>query len=129
MKNNTAYELIYPLAVEPYVFVGKKPVAVFFGNERVSVKSWREVYSLILKRCNENPEHHEMLMYLRNKAAGQARVFLSDSPDSMTRPLMIDENMYAEAHYGSQTLMHIMVKRILAPVGFDISDIRIVTLT
>jgi len=65
-------------------------------------------------------------MYLRNKTAGKVRVFLSDKPDGMTRPLKIDEDMYAETHYGSQTLMHILVNRILIPARFDCSNISVV---
>ena len=124
-RSASNYELIYPLTIEPYVFVRKKPVAVLFGDERIEVKSWHGVYAAVLKRCNENPEHHKMLMYLRNKAAGKMRVFLSDSPDGMTRPLRIDEDMYGETHYGSQTLMHILVNRILAPAHFNCSNIRV----
>ena len=119
------YEYTYPLNIEPYVFVGKKPAAVLFGEERVDVKSWCDVYRVILTRCNDNPEHHERLMYLRNKTAGKCRVFLSDNPIGMTRPLKIDEGLYGETHYGSQTLMHILCKRILDYTGFDYSGIKI----
>jgi len=44
----------------------------------------------------------------------------------MTRPLKIDEGLYGETHYGSQTLMYILVERILSPVGYDCSDVSIV---
>ena len=122
----TTYEHTYPLTAPPYLFVGRKPAAVLFGDERAEVKTWRQVYSVILGRCNNNPVHHVTLMYLRDKAAGKVRVFLSGSPDSMTRPLRIDEGLYSETHYGSATLMHILVNRILTPVGFNCSDISIV---
>jgi hypothetical protein len=39
---NTAFEPSYPLGVHPSLFVGKKPVAVLFGDERVEVKTWRQ---------------------------------------------------------------------------------------
>jgi len=67
-----------------------------------------------------------MLMYLRGRAAGKVREFLSDSPKSMTRPLAVDDGLYAETHYGTETLMHILTQRILAPAGFDISDVSII---
>ena len=124
--SNTRYEVIYPLTIKPYVFVGKKPVAVLFGEERVEVKTWRQVYAVILKRCNDSPVHHKCLMYLRGKTAGKVRVFLSKSPDRMRSPVMIDKDMYGETHYGSETLMHILVNRILTPAGFDCSDIYVV---
>ena len=123
--NNARYEIVCPLTVKPNLFVGKKPVAVLFGDERVEVKSWRQVYAVILGRCNDDPVHHERLMYLRNKAAGKVRKFLSDSPDGMSSPLKIDEDMYGETHYGSETMMHILVNHILKPAHFDYSNIHI----
>ena len=122
------HEYTYPLSVPTYLFVGRKPAAVTFGEERIDVKSWREVYTVILTRCNQDPKHHETLMYLRDKVAGKRRVFLSAKPNGMTRPVKIDEELYAESHYGSATLIHILRERMLAPVGFDFSDIK-VTLT
>jgi hypothetical protein len=119
-------ERVYPLGYPPYIFVGKKPVAVLFGEERVEVKSWRQVYAAVLARCNQDPACHERLLYLRNKAAGKVREFLSDKPDSMTRPLRIDDALFGEVHYGSQTLMHILTTRILTPAHFDYSGIYIV---
>ena len=115
----------YPLTSPTYLFVGRKPAAVIFGDECVEVKTWRQVYAVIIGRCNDNPVCQEKLMYLRNKAAGKVRVFLSDKPDGMTRPLRIDEELYGETHYGSATLMHILINQILAYTGFDCSNIII----
>ena len=119
-------EYVYPLTTTPRYFIGTKPAAVLFGEERVDVKSWREVYTAVLKRCNDDPKSHEMLMYLRNKTAGKVRVFLSDRPDGMAKPNKIDEDMYGEVHYGTETLMHIMVNHILKPARFDCSNINVV---
>jgi hypothetical protein len=117
-------EHILPLSIAPHIFIGKKPIAVLFGDERAEVKSWRQVYIVVLNRCNR--EHHDRLMYLRDKVSGKIRVFLSASPGRMTSPAKIDEDMYGETHYGSETLIHILTKRILDPAGFDYSDVRIV---
>ena len=129
-QNNTTdigtHEWILPLSTDPYVFVGRKPLAVIFNDERVEVKSWREVFIVILKQCNDDYEHHNSLMSLRDKLFGNIRVLLSKSTSEMTRPVKIDEDMFAETHYGSQTLMHILVQRILLPVQFDYSNIKIV---
>ena len=121
----SGYERTMPLTTNPHLFIGRKPTCVLFGNERVDVKSWRDVFVAVLSRCNQDARHNETLMYLRNKISGQQRVFLSDNPAGMTRPVKIDEDMYAESHYGAATLMHILVVRILAPVGFNCSDIQI----
>ena len=74
----TPTEYVYPLATGTNIFIGKKPIAVLFGEERVEANNWRKVFAAVLSRCNADAECHEMLMYLRNKASGQVRVFLSD---------------------------------------------------
>ena len=122
--SDTIHEVIYPLTTAPYVFVGKKPAAVLFGNGRVEVKSWREVAYTVLKRCHN--ERCESLMHLRNKVLGRVRVILSDSPDSMRRPMKVTDELYMESHYGSQTLMYILVELILKYTGFDYSDIHVI---
>jgi hypothetical protein len=118
------YEISYPLTAHPSIFVGQKPVAVLFGRERVGVKTWRQVVSVILTRCNS--EHHERMMYLCDKVHGKVRTILSASDSGMRRPLKIDENMYIETQYGSQTMMYIVCRLILAYTSFDYSDIHIV---
>ena len=120
---NSSTESICTLHTPTHYFVGTKPAAVLFGEERIEVKSWREVVSVILTRCNA--EHGDALMNLRNKVAGKVRVILSDRPDGMRRPSKIADGMYMECHYGSQTLMHILKNLILDYTGFDYSDIQI----
>jgi len=120
-------EVIRYLSTHPSIFVGKKPVAVIIGSERIPTPTWRKVYKEILQHCIQDPTYHQMLMDLRGRIAGQQRVFISASPDSMTRPLEICEGMYAEVHYGSETLMHILTIRVLKPLGYDYSNIKIIT--
>ena len=118
-------EITVPLSVNPSFFIGKKPAAVLFGQERVAAKSWHDVYGVILTRCIENPQHYKTLMDLRELIGGKCRVFISASPDSMKKPIKLADGLYGETHYGAQTLMYILVERILYPVGFDCSDISI----
>jgi hypothetical protein len=118
-------EFAYHLSGQTYVFIGKKATAVLFGEERVDVKNWREVFQLLLDRCNE--KHHDNLMYLRNKVAGRVRVFLSDNPNGMVKPFKVDEELYADrGQYGTATLLYILRDLILKPACFDCSNIRIV---
>jgi len=70
-------EYVYPLNADTNIFIGKKPTAVLFGEERVDVKSWREVYTVIMRRCYQDEKCREMLMWLRGKAAGKVRVFIA----------------------------------------------------
>ena len=119
-------EYAYPFTADTNIFIGKKPAAVLFGEERVETDNWRKVYASIMSKCNANIKCHENLMNLRDKIAGRDRVLLSRSPDGMRRPLKIDEDMYAEAMYGTGTLLYILRDRILAPAHFDYSGISIV---
>jgi hypothetical protein len=107
-------------------FIGHKPAAVIFGDERVDVKKWSDVYRLIYERVNQDPQAHEDLMYLRNKAAGKVRRFISDTPDGMRRTSKVDEELFIEAHYGVETMFHIMVACILRYVRYDLSDVKII---
>lgn len=132
MENNkhsdviTSGEHIVPLSLNPAFFVGKKPTAVLFSDMRVETKTWTAVLKEILRHCEQDPVYHDRLMDLRGKTAGKIRVFLSGRKDGMTKPIQISEDLYAEAHYGSQTMMHILTQRILAPIRYDYSGIDIV---
>ena len=117
-------EYVYPFTCDTYLFVGKRVAAVYFGKERVAVKNWRGVFKLLLQTCNK--ENHDNLMYLRNKAAGKVRLFLSDKPDTMVKPFKIDDELFADSgQYGTATLLHILRERILKPASFDYTNIRI----
>jgi hypothetical protein len=107
----------------PYHFIGTRPTAVMFGNERVEVKTWKQVAGVILKRCHD--ERGDALMNLRNKVSGRVRMIFADKPDGMRNPLKITEDAYLESHYGSQTLMYIVKDLILDNTGFDYSNITI----
>ena len=119
-------EFTYPFTADTNIFIGQKPTAVLFGDERVEADNWRKVFAAIMSKCNADAQCHDNLMYLRDKVMGRDRTLLSHSPDSMRRPLKIDDDMYAEACYGTATLLYILRDRILAPARFDYSNIGIV---
>ena len=119
-------EYAYPFTADTNIFIGMKPVAVLFGEERVGTDNWRKVYAAIMAKCNAETQCHKNLMYLRDKVMGRDRTLLSHSPDGMRRPLKISEDMYAEVCYGTGTLLYILRDRILAPARFDYSGISIV---
>ena len=121
---STKSEYVYPFTAATYLFIGKKATAVYFGEERVAVKNWREVFRLLLCACNK--ENHDELLYLRNKVAGKVRVFLSDKPDGMVRPFQIDDDLFADSgQYGTATLLHILRDLILKYTSFDFKNIKI----
>ena len=117
-------ELTYPLSFAPYFFKGKKPIAILFGEERVERNSWIKVYTEILLRCNA--EKHDVLMELCGKISGRDRVILSKESTGMKRPVKLAEDLFAESFYDTDTLIYVLTKRILDPVGFDYSEISVV---
>ncbi len=120
------YESIYPLTASTAVFKGKKPTGVRFpGNIRQDVPTWKKVVETILIRCNRNPECHQKLMDLRGKVSGRNRVLLGKSAENMRSPVKIDDELYVETHYDTETLLRILTTRILDPVQYDYSRITI----
>ena len=121
--NVPANETRYTLNTSPWQFRGKKPIAVIFDDHRTPVRTWREVYTQILRRCDR--EKHDVLLQLRNKIAGRKRVFLSDKPDGMDAPIRIAEALYAEAYFDTEYLVRTL-RQILDVAGCDYGGISIV---
>jgi len=119
------FETVYPININPAVFKGKKPTAVLFGEERMEVHSWKAVAEVIIKRCNKDAEKHVSLMNLRDKIFGRDRVLLSKDEEGMHNPVKIAENLYAETHYDAESLMRIVLTRILDAVDYDYSNISV----
>ena len=115
-------ETRYTLNTSPWQFRRKKPIAVVFDSSRMPVRTWREVYTQILRRCDR--EKHDELLQLRNKIAGRKRVFLSDKPDEMDSPIKIAEALYAEAYFDTEYLVRTL-RHILGAAGCDYSGISI----
>jgi len=124
-ENDAPCEVVYPLYIEPYHFKGAKPAAVLFGAERVEVKTWRDVCKEIMSRCIADNDKFADLLYLRNKIHGRKRTLLADTPDDMTRPLKLAEELYFESHFDTEWLIGILTREILDTIRFDYSDISI----
>ena len=118
-------ETVYPLSTTPSLFKNTKPTAVYFGEEKVPVKTWFNVYTLILRRCAEDQERREAFLYLCNKILGRKRVILSDKPDGMNRPTEVAEGVYAEGFFDTEWLIRILTTQLLDNVGYDYSDISV----
>jgi len=119
------YETIYPISADSAIFKGETPTCVLFGDRRVLARTWKDVFKLLILECNANIGKHKQLMELRNKVLGRERILLSDTPHGMRRPFQIDKKMYAETHYDTESLLRILLHRILDEVGFDYSDISV----
>ena len=119
------YETVYPITVNTAIFKGNKPTAVMFGDERVDVYKWKTVVEKIMCDCNSDPEKHVALMNLRGRVAGRERVFLAKESEGMRSPIKIDDNLYIETNYDTETLLRILMTRILDVVGYDYSNISV----
>ena len=124
-EENESYDNIYPITFNAAEFKGKKPTSLIFGMERVPVLTWRMVFEKIMERCNADVDKHIALMNLRSKISGKARVILSDRPDGMRTPTQIAHKLYAETHYDTPTLLHVLLHRILDPVKYDYNNIYV----
>ena len=47
----------------------------------------------------------------------------------MRSPLQIEENLFMETHYDTETLLNILTTRILSPIGYDYSAISVTVRT
>ena len=120
------YESVYPLNAGTGIYKGKRPTGVVFaGGERVESPTWKKVMEEILKDCCKNSTRRQALMDLRGKILGRNRVLVGSETGKMRSPVKIDEALYVETHYDTETLLRILTTRILDEVGYDYSKIRI----
>ncbi|MCL2055554.1 MAG: hypothetical protein FWG90_14140 [Oscillospiraceae bacterium] len=121
------YESEYRLTSNPAIFKGKKPIAIKIGDERIEVSTWKKVVAAIMDNCNKDAEKHVELMNLRGKIAGRERVILAKTDKGMRSPLVVDENLYLETHYDTETLLRTLMTRVLDVVRYNYNDIIITT--
>lgn len=120
-----SYEVLYPLTANAGIFKGQKPTGVIFGEERVSAGTWKKVFAEILAHCVKDVEKRNALMNLRGKISGRERVILAKESDQMRKAHKISENLYIETHYDTETLLRILLTRVLDPIGYDYSNIKV----
>lgn len=126
-NSKESYEIVYSLLSGPTIFKGKKPTGVIFEDgRRVDVRTWKKVVEEILHQCNSDQNRHMELLNLRGKVSGRERVLLAKTKENMRSPLKIDKWLYMETHYDTETLLRILMTRILDVVGYDYSGISIV---
>ncbi len=83
----------------------------------------------ILKDCCRDRTRRQMLMDLRGKILGRDRVLVGSETGKMRSPIKIDEALYVETHYDTETLLRILTTRILDRVGYDYSEVKIAVQT
>lgn len=119
-------EKIYTFAMPSSYFKGKKPAAIVFPDgERIPVHTWRETAEAILKDCNADEEMHQRLLGISGKVMGRNRVILGTHASGMSRPLKIDNGIYFESYFDTETLLKVMKERVLDAVGYDYGGIKL----
>lgn len=116
-----------PIIIHPAFFKGKKPSATIFPNgETVPTSTWKKVVLAVLDDALRDESRRSRLLSLRGHMMGRSRAILDAAPDDMDHPLKIGEGLYLESKYDTQTLLYVLVERVLPPVGYDPIGIRIV---
>ncbi|MCI9120592.1 MAG: hypothetical protein HFG00_03575 [Oscillibacter sp.] len=120
------FEEAFFLTRNPSGFKGRRPVSVLLPDgQRVITPTWKKVAEAVMKHCNQDQTKHDALMKLRNRIQGRDRVLLSSSVTGMRSPLVIDQGLYLETHYDTESLLRILTGRILDAVGYDYSRIQV----
>ncbi|MBQ9299161.1 MAG: hypothetical protein IJ214_01485 [Clostridia bacterium] len=119
------YEMKYPLSAGAAIFKGKKPTGVMIGNKNVSIRTWKQLVEVVLQHCMASPVYRERLLALAGNVSGKKRTLLAETDEGMRSPIHIRENLFMETHYDTQTLLNILMHRLLIPIGYDVGSISV----
>lgn len=122
----TPYSVKYPLTADLVLFKGKKPITVIIGEESFQVKTWKDLVKTVMDKCIESTDNIIRLYELADKISGRKRMLLATSPDGMRSPIEITNRMYMETHYDTETLLNVLINRILLPIGYDVKNISVI---
>ena len=119
------YEMKYPLTAGAGIFKGKKPTSVVIGEESIAIRTWKQLVEEVMIRCVKLEANKKQLEQLAGKIAGKKRLLLAKTADGMRSPLEISKNLFMETHYDTETLLNVLMTRILSPIGYDFSHIYV----
>lgn len=107
-------------------FKGKRPIAVILpdGSE-IPAKTWKVVAHTILSDCIDDPNRCTRLMNLRGNIYGKERCIIGSNREQMDVPIKICDGLFFETTYDTETLLNVLMTRVLAVVGYDYSSIKI----
>lgn len=115
-----------PLLNTYSVFKGTKPMAIVgIFKEPIPTTNWRRVAEVLIKDCIKNNECREYLMSQRGLISGRNRIIISSDKSNMDVPLEICPNLFFECKFDTETLLKVLVNRVLLPAGYDIDNIKI----
>lgn len=118
--------IVKPMSSMSAIFKGKKLDSITLPNgTEIPVTKWKEAATIILKDCNADERRHNMLMEMRGRVGGRNRVILSGNPSEMNVPLKIDDDLYFEGKFDTESLLNVIKSRILDVVGYNYSSVLI----
>ena len=117
------FEVIYPLS-NSAGFKGRKVNAVFINEKRILTPTWKKVFEEIIKDAMKDDVKKNKLHELSDKLLGHKRTRLSSSSDEMRSPIKIDDDLYVETHYDTETLINLLLQ-ILNKISYDYSNVKI----
>ena len=121
-----ASEIVIPIVVHPSYFKGRKPMETQFPNgEVIQTPKWKLVVAAIMQDAIKDKSVQENLYALRGRIMGRSRTILSASPDGMKQPIKVDEDLFLETNYDTETLLYVLTRRVLRPSGYEPTGIRI----
>ncbi len=123
ISEESEYEVIYPVT-NTSSFKGKKVIAVILNDERVITPTWKNAVKFILEDAMKDKNMKNKLYDLRDKLLGRKRTRLSSNVNDMRSPVKLDEDLYIETHYDTETLMNFLLQ-ILNEISYDYSTIKI----
>ena len=115
----------YPLTAGAGIFKGKKPTGVVIGGEYVPLRTWKQLVAEIMARCMADARYEQALQAQAGRVSGKKRALLASPDEGMRSPLPIGGGLFLETHYDTETLLNILMNRILRPIGYDYSAIRV----
>ena len=119
-------ETVLPLSAMAAYFKGKKPVAILYPDGmEAPVSTWKKAAVQLLRHCAEDEQMRGRLEEIRGKVFGRNRLLFGDSGYGMDVPLEFCPDMFLESKFDTETLLKVITKRIVDPIGYDYSGIRL----
>ena len=120
------FSIDIPLNSNGSVFKGRKPISVLFEDgEECMASTWKQVVKTLLERCYATPKTRERLNSMCGLISGKSRLLFCRDATAMGSPIKVGDDMYIETKFDAETLMNVVVRRVLIPAGFDVSGIAI----
>lgn len=118
--------LVLPLSYTPSYFKGKKPIAIEFSDGReIETPTWKKVVTAIMQDCNSTEQGYKNLRAISGKVSGKQRLLLDANPNEMDVPLKIDEDLFLEGKFDTESLIRVMNKLVLDVVGYDYGKVNV----